>query len=82
MDVLVLIDKLDDLVHNAKAVPLTDQVRIDREEIYEAGDAFYTPPGHRPYVEAGTELLQFSPSEALATTERAIQTWMAQQQGA
>ena len=30
MDVLVLIDKLDDLVHNAKAVPLTDQVRIDR----------------------------------------------------
>src|ERR687891_6214 len=35
MDVLVLIDKLDDLVHNAKAVPLTDQVRIDREEIYE-----------------------------------------------
>ena len=33
MDVLVLIDKLDDLVHNAKAVPLTDQVRIDREEI-------------------------------------------------
>src|SRR6266487_4678218 len=32
MDVLVLIDKLDDLVHNAKAVPLTDQVRIDREE--------------------------------------------------
>src|SRR3954454_17297688 len=35
MDVLVLIDKLDDLVHNAKAVPLTDQVRIDREEIYD-----------------------------------------------
>ena len=54
----------------------------DREEVYEAGDAFYNPPGHRPYVEAGTELLQFSPSEALATTERAIQTWMAQQQGA
>jgi uncharacterized protein YqgV (UPF0045/DUF77 family) len=36
MDVLVLIDKLDDLVHNAKAVPLTDQVRIDREEIKQA----------------------------------------------
>src|ERR687896_741393 len=31
MDVLVLIDKLDDLVHNARPVPLTDQVRIDRE---------------------------------------------------
>jgi hypothetical protein len=38
MDVLVLIDKLDDLVHNAKAVPLTDQVRLDREEIYEILD--------------------------------------------
>ena len=34
MDVLVLIDRLDDLLHNAKAVPLTDQVRIDREEIF------------------------------------------------
>ena len=38
MDVLVLIDKLDDLVHNARAVPLTDQVRIDREAIYELLD--------------------------------------------
>jgi len=38
VDVLVLIDKLDELVHNAKAVPLTDQVRIDREEIWEILD--------------------------------------------
>ena len=38
MDVLVLIDKLDDLVHNAKQVPLTDQVRVDKEEIYEILD--------------------------------------------
>ena len=38
MDVLVLIDKLDDLVHNARTVPLTDQVRIDREEIYDILD--------------------------------------------
>jgi hypothetical protein len=34
MDVLVLIDKLDDLVHNAKPVPLTDTVRR-QEEIYD-----------------------------------------------
>ena len=33
MDVLVLIDKLDDLVHNARPVPLSDQVRVDRDEI-------------------------------------------------
>src|ERR671918_409381 len=33
MDVLVLIDKLDDTIHNAKPVPLTDQVRVDEEEV-------------------------------------------------
>src|SRR5213593_2846324 len=38
MDVLVRIDKLDDLVHNAKPVPLTDQVRVDKEEIYDILD--------------------------------------------
>src|SRR3979411_1175130 len=38
MDVLVLIDKLDDLVHNAKPVPLTDQGRVDKEEIYDILD--------------------------------------------
>ncbi|MBA2763980.1 MAG: ATPase [Thermoleophilaceae bacterium] len=38
MDVLVLIDKLDDLVHNARPVPLTDQVRVDKEEIYDILD--------------------------------------------
>ena len=56
-------------------------VYADHEEVYEAGDAFYTPPGHRPYVEAGTELLQFSPTKELAETERAIQEWMARQSG-
>jgi len=38
MDVLVLIDKLDDLIHNARSVPLTDSVMIDREEIYDLLD--------------------------------------------
>jgi hypothetical protein len=51
----------------------------DREEVFEAGDAFYTPPGHRPYVDAGTELLQFSPTAELAETEKAMRDWMAQQ---
>ncbi|MEU6541671.1 hypothetical protein ABZ862_38410, partial [Streptomyces sp. NPDC047000] len=53
----------------------------DREEVYEAGDAFYQPPGHRPYVDSGTELLQFSPTEELARTERAVEEWMSRQQG-
>jgi F0F1-type ATP synthase membrane subunit b/b' len=38
MDILVLIDKLDDLVNNAKGVPMTDQVRIDRDEIFDVLD--------------------------------------------
>src|ERR1700755_1750656 len=38
MDVLVLIDKLDDTVHNAQPVPLTDQRRVDKEEIYDILD--------------------------------------------
>jgi cell division septum initiation protein DivIVA len=38
MDVLVLIDALDDLVHNAKPIPLTDQVRVDKEGIYDLLD--------------------------------------------
>ena len=38
MDVLVLIDKLDDLIHNAKTVPLTETVRIDRDDIYDILD--------------------------------------------
>ena len=38
MDVLVLIDKLDDLIHNAKPVPMSDRVRVDKEEIYDILD--------------------------------------------
>jgi hypothetical protein len=42
----------------------------DREEVFEAGDAFYTPPGHVPVKhEPGTEIVQFSPAEELAKTE-------------
>jgi hypothetical protein len=33
---------------------------VDREEVYEAGDAYYAPPGHIPVVEAGTEAVEFS----------------------
>ena len=42
----------------------------DREEVFEAGDAFYTPPGHVPAMqEAGTEFVMFSPAEELRKTE-------------
>jgi Cupin domain len=42
----------------------------DREETYEAGDAFYTPPGHIPVKhDPGTEILMFSPAHELHETE-------------
>jgi hypothetical protein len=42
----------------------------DREEVYEAGDAFYAPPGHVPIRhEPGTQLVQFSPAHDLRHTE-------------
>lgn len=34
MDILILLDKLDDLIYNSKQIPLTDQVRVEREEAY------------------------------------------------
>jgi glyoxylate utilization-related uncharacterized protein len=42
----------------------------DREEVLEAGDAFYSPPGHVPVAhEPGTEVVLFSPAEELQKTE-------------
>jgi len=49
----------------------------DRQEVYEAGDAFYTPPGHTPAADADTELVMFSPADQLAATEAAIRASMA-----
>ena len=52
---------------------ITGQVTFrypDRDETYEAGDAFYTPPGHIPVKhEPGTEYVIFSPSEQLREVE-------------
>jgi hypothetical protein len=42
----------------------------DHEEVFEAGDAWYAPPGHVPVShEPGTEIVQFSPTQELALTE-------------
>ena len=42
----------------------------DHEEVYEAGDAYYAPPGHIPVQhEPGTQIVQFSPFDALRETE-------------
>jgi len=46
---------------------------VDREETYGAGDAYYAAPGHLPQVTAGTNVVEFSPSEDLAETMAAIE---------
>jgi hypothetical protein len=46
----------------------------DHEEVCEAGDAIYIPPGHVPVKhEPGTELLIFSPADELKKTEEAME---------
>jgi len=44
----------------------------NREEIYQAGDAYYAPPGHTPLCFAGTELIEFSPTDAHDETSAVI----------
>ena len=46
----------------------------DGDTVIEAGEAYYVPPGHTPYLYAGTEVVEFSPTkelqETLAVVER------------
>jgi hypothetical protein len=41
----------------------------DREEVINAGDAFYAPPGHTAGASGGTEFVIFSPTEVMAMVE-------------
>jgi hypothetical protein len=43
------------------------------EETYETGDAYYAPPGHTPHLYAGSEVVEFSPSEELAATMEVVE---------
>src|ERR1700730_17076478 len=46
----------------------------DRDEVYNAGEAFYTPPGHTPLKhQADTEIVMFSPEQELRKTGAAVQ---------
>jgi len=38
------------------------------EELYEAGDAYYAPPGHTPTLYAGSQVVEFSPTAELKQT--------------
>ena len=55
----------------------------DHEEVFEAGDAFYLPPGHVGVGnEPDTEYVQFSPSAELREVSAVIMKNMQEMQGA
>lgn len=45
----------------------------DHEEVYQAGDVYYAPPGHTPVLEAGVEYVEFSPTAELAMTNEVVE---------
>jgi len=52
----------------------------DHVEVFRAGDAFYTPPGHAPRAAAGTSWVMFSPADEVARVNETIQRNMARQE--
>ena len=44
----------------------------DGEEVFEAGDAYFVGPGHTPVLYAGTEVVEFSPTDRLAETMEVV----------
>ena len=40
----------------------------DTEEVFVGGDAYHVGPGHTPVLYAGTEVVEFSPTEELGRT--------------
>ena len=61
-------------------VVLTGSIRFrfaDHSEVFNAGDAYYAPPGHLPLITSGTELVEFSPTEALGATMAVLEANLA-----
>lgn len=50
------------------------------ETIVEAGEAYYVPAGHLPYLYAGTEVIEFSPTKELQETLEVVEKNMATSQ--
>jgi len=49
----------------------------DGDTIIEAGEAYYVAPGHLPFLYAGTEVIEFSPTKQLQETFAVIEKNMA-----
>jgi hypothetical protein len=54
----------------------------DRDEVYETGDAYYAPPGHIPVIDAGTEVVEFSPTGEYEKTMAVVAANLAELQTA
>ncbi len=52
----------------------------DREEVVNAGDAYYLEPGHNVVCEEGGELVEFSPKGEYKKTMEAVERKMASMQ--
>jgi hypothetical protein len=52
------------------------------EEVFEAGDAYYVGHGHTPVLYAGTEVVEFSPTQKLSQTMEVVTKNMAAMEGA
>lgn len=48
----------------------------DRSETFRAGDTYYGAPGHVPLVFAGTEVVEFSPTDKLNETMAVVTATM------
>ena len=49
----------------------------DHEETFRAGDTYYGGPGHLPLIFAGTEVIEFSPTDEFAATSAVLEQAMA-----
>src|SRR5947209_13680455 len=49
----------------------------DHEETFASADAYYAPPGHTPLMAADTQIIEFSPSDALQATMSVVEANLA-----
>ena len=50
------------------------------EDVIEAGEAYYAPPGHLPVFKAGTRIVEFSPTDELEKTMAVVEANIAAMQ--
>ena len=53
----------------------------DGDETFETGQAYYAPPGHTPVLYAGTEVVEFSPTDELQKTMEVVEKNMEEAAG-